>query len=594
MKGEVKRGLWLSLGLKILIGVAITSNICIGSLVYCFWHANENIKSNVGELLTIRKQDSTNLRQAVVDLQKRMLSFRTFLEVNPDAELQTWLRNKYIYVSGQSLIGRDAYASMYNRSERRDLAKHKVVVQQDGTTFLVSFGIFKDGMFSDSVESLRFQLDEGTDLLMITTELARVTEELSGGEALKHKIADLEGVIADEAIAAELKRTDILNFVETIAAKEKTLELTRKKNEKTVLGISFLVIVVNLVVIFILTKVLVERPLGNLISTIDTLRTGKVVDVPLQKRTDQIGVLAGVVSNLRDSLLEKISDDKRKLQESQHIDSTLEMLTYKINTLEGQARGLNTMAIDMEGFAGDTRQRSSSVADSARKTASDTIVVTQSALRLQGAVDGMSQEIAKQQSLVQSIGESTEVSKKTIEELKQAIEAILSIVTMVREISEQTKLLALNATIEAARAGDFGRGFAVVASEVKDLSYQTEEATTDIKAKIDEIVIVCQKLIDVSENIDGRAVALNDATDRINFSLKRQNGDMSTILKLVSHTAETTSDVSQNIELVREAASSTLHLSGNVAQQANIISLDLTGLLTDTTLRLQKINRKAA
>lgn len=594
MKGEVKRGRWLSLGLKILIGVAITSNICIGSLVYCFWNANENIKSNVSELLTIRKQDSANLRQAVVDLQGRMLSFRAFLEVNPDAELRTWLRSKYTFISEQSLAGRDAYAPYYNRAERRDLAKHKLVVQQDGTAFLVSFGVFKDGIFSDSVDVLRFQLDAGTDLLMITTELSRITEELSGGEALKQKIADLEGVIADEAIAAELKRTDILNFVEIIGAKEKNLEITRQKNEKTVLAISFLVIVVNLVVIFILTKVLVERPLGNLISTIDTLRTGQLVDVPLQKRTDQIGVLAGVVSNLRDSLLEKISDDKRKLKESQHIDSTLEMLTLKINTLEGQARGLSTMAIDMEGFAGDTRQRSSSVADSARKTASDTIVVTQSALRLQGAVDGVSQEIAKQQSLVQSIGESTEVSKKTIAELKQAIEAILSIVTMVRDISEQTKLLALNATIEAARAGDYGRGFAVVASEVKDLSYQTEGATTEIKEKIDEIVVVCQKLIDVSENIDGRAVALNEATERINFSLKRQNGDMGTILKLVSHTAATTSDVSQNIELVREAASSTLQISGHVAKQANIISLDLTGLLTDTTLRLKEINRKAA
>ena len=32
-----------SVGMKILMGVALTSTVCIGGLVYAFWQANEKV-----------------------------------------------------------------------------------------------------------------------------------------------------------------------------------------------------------------------------------------------------------------------------------------------------------------------------------------------------------------------------------------------------------------------------------------------------------------------------------------------------------------------------------------------------------------------
>jgi methyl-accepting chemotaxis protein len=253
-------------------------------------------------------------------------------------------------------------------------------------------------------------------------------------------------------------------------------------------------------------------------------------------------------------------------------DSAKQILELLELELGGMIRQLERAARSVAGGAEATaatlstiRQRTDTLTGRSSAAQSTATIFSQAADKFTHSAEGIGSQVRGAGKLADQASAAAHDASLNVDRLKESSAAIGNVVNLIAHIARQTTLLALNSTIEAARAGTAGRGFAVVASEVKALAVQTQEATEEIKKKIDALQRDAAGSVDAVHRISQAIEAIRPVFENVNCAVAEQNqttGEMSESVATASHFIASVGDSAAEIDTAaREAASHGEHVA---------------------------------
>ncbi|HWV20676.1 MAG TPA: methyl-accepting chemotaxis protein [Devosia sp.] len=224
-------------------------------------------------------------------------------------------------------------------------------------------------------------------------------------------------------------------------------------------------------------------------------------------------------------------------------------LTDVVTRLRTTSRGVKIATGEILAGANDLSERTTRQAATIEETSATmeqlAAAVAENAKRAQR---GSTAAEAVTQSAVQS-GQVMDEATAAMGRITTASEKISNIIGMIDDIAFQTNLLALNASVEAARAGEAGKGFAVVAVEVRRLAQSAAEASSDVKALIEQS----------AREVDGGAKLVSDAAGKLGSMLEAMRGNSAMMAEIARESGQQAQAIEEINVAVRQMDEMTQH-----------------------------------
>lgn len=306
---------------------------------------------------------------------------------------------------------------------------------------------------------------------------------------------------------------------------------------------------------------------------INKMPNGHTMQIILAYITDASGKRIGHVEVGEDITETIVLEEKSKRAATEARSAMVEQLEGVVTAIDEGAEALNQSLDGVRNQAHEAAARLSEAATAMNEMNSTVLEVASNAEGAADAASSVQTQAQEGNTLVLKTIDSLHTLKDLSISLKADMEGldkqakdIGAVLTLIRDIADQTNLLALNAAIEAARAGEAGRGFAVVADEVRKLAEKTMSATRDVESAIEAIQQGTYKSF---TTMDNAVTAIEEtghvgeesghALEKISFLAEDSSVRVSAIAAAATEQSAASEEINRSITEVN-------HLSAEIAQ----------------------------
>lgn len=334
---------------------------------------------------------------------------------------------------------------------------------------------------------------------------------------------------------------------------------------------------------FVFARNFLMRPLDDARRFADDIASGNLGTHIQIRRDDEIGKLTGSLLKMQAELRNMV----------QLIQGNAEQMASASEALANSTGAISSATIQQseaaESIASAIEQMTVSISHVSNFTEDARVIAGESGEASQRGAGVIHRVVSDIERIAQSVNQSS----AAIRSLGQHSKEIASVVTVIKEVADQTNLLALNAAIEAARAGEQGRGFAVVADEVRKLAERTSASTEDIGRIVglittgtDSAVRAMDEQVRSVQSSVTLAAEAGDAISRINAASQKVVTTVTEVSSALNEQSATSSEIARGIADIAD-------MSGRNSESARAVDgstrqlAQLSGQLRETVRRFR-------
>ena len=349
-----------------------------------------------------------------------------------------------------------------------------------------------------------------------------------GPVAFNYKVGDIRGIVSVEVPMNEVEKS------------------ISKINKIILIGGIIALIIFILIVIFAI-HLFFDRNIINPIKKNAKILSENRDDLTItlsEEGAEEVSLISKAINRFIQTLKELIENIKVSTNKLLNITTKI---TGHTKNLETRVKNQNQLINNLNTHIEEVKESSISLENKINTTLED-IIKTQQILN---QTSNKLQEVISK--IVKEVENEVEVSNQ-ITTLANQSNQIKDIISIIKEIADQTNLLALNAAIEAARAGEHGRGFAVVADEVRKLAERTQKSLSEIDAGVN---IIVQGILQAQQTIEKNVNEFQNTTKETDSLIQSTNETMEKLNITINNAKEAKEEsnkILSNIEKLLQIA----------------------------------------